>query len=101
MGNGEKKENTLSTITIQDVERGYKDGIIRLIHDPKGNGTAYEIRECQFTFGGLAAEEYGLEKFKETVPEDESISEIFEVIEDMRYNPEFADEYGYYQSVLL
>ncbi len=87
-------------ITLQDVERGYRNGTVRLVTLP-GIGTVCRIGEYQFSFGGKPAWKYTVEDFKKKFMEDEIVHMIFDVIEDMRYDPECGDEYEYYQSIML
>jgi len=95
------RENTLSPITLQDVEQGYKNGMIHLIDSPHKDGAVCEIGEYWFYFGGMTAEECTAKEYRENIPEEDIISEIFTVLEDMRRHPEeFENEYRYYRAVL-
>ncbi len=99
--NGEQEaEDSLNPITLQDVEHGYKNGTVKLIDSPYGDGTVCKIGEHWFYFGGAAAGACSVEEFKKYICEDWIIRQVFEALEDMRYDPTFEDEYAYYQSIL-
>ncbi len=94
------RENILTPITLQDVERGYRNGTIYLIDCPHSDGTACQIGEYWFYFGDKTTDDYTSEEYRKRVPEDEIVSNIFEALEEMRNLEDFENEYWYYRAVL-
>lgn len=86
-------------ITYDMVAQAYKDGIISLDVDPNMEfGTVASIGDYWFYFGGFTADEMNPDEFKRNVPEEDIIAEIFETLEDFRFNN--PDEYSYYAAIL-
>lgn len=100
-------EAVKTMIAVEDIENarisremiaeGYRTGLIRLIESPNGDGTVCNIADNWFYFGGLEAEGISPEEYKNAVPEEDIISEIFSVLDDFKTSgEEFLDEYRYY-----
>ena len=86
-------------ITKYMIECGYNGGLIRLINSPNGDGIVCGIGDNWFYFGGYTAEEYDVvEEYKNDVPTETIIQEIFDVLQD--FHSEFLDEYLYYEYYL-
>lgn len=86
-------------ITLAMVQAGYKEGHIRLIVSPNGDGIACQIGDNWFYFGGQTAEEYkDVDSYKNDIPKEDIIKEIHEVLED--FSTELEDEYIYYDYYL-
>ena len=89
-------------ITRKLVQLGYEQGIVQLILDPLQSGIACQIGEHWFWFGGATAEEYEtVEAYKQDIPEETIINEIYYVLEDFGKHAECEAEYGYYEAYLL
>ncbi|MCM1236683.1 MAG: hypothetical protein NC489_41935 [Ruminococcus flavefaciens] len=96
-----KRRIRIKMITRNDVEKGYKDGAVRLIESPHGDGTVCRIGENWFYFGGLTAEEHSPKEYEKYVPKEDIIQEIYDTLDDMRSDEDtFGDEYRYYEAVL-
>ena len=90
-------------ITREMVAKGLKTKVISLIMSPIGDGVVCKIGDTWFYFGGMTAEEYNsVETYKEEIPHDTIISEIYEALESFRTCPwsMFREEYQYYMQVL-
>lgn len=88
-------------ITRENVRKGLHTGKIKLATDPNmGQGAVCFIGDMWFYFGGLTAESMSPEQYKEEVPEDDIIREIYDTLESFRQTEEFKDEYGYYNAIL-
>lgn len=89
-------------ITREMIKTGYETGLVNLIVSPHGDGIACAIGDNWFYFGGATAEEFpSVEEYKNAIPVDDIVSEIFSVLdEDFKDSPEFEDEYLYYESFL-
>ncbi len=89
-------------ITFAMVEAGYKCAypVIRLVLSPNKDNVYCEIGKSKFLFGGMAAHGVTPEAYKQYVPEDEIIREIYDTLETFRKAPEWAETYAYYESVL-
>lgn len=86
-------------ITYDMVKNGYEQGHIKLIESPNGDGVVCQIGDNWFYFGGATAEEYkDAELFKNDIPKEDIIKEIFDVLEE--FSTEFEDEYLYYEGFL-
>ena len=86
-------------ISENRIRSAYRSGIIRLKTDPNMEaGTVAAIGENWFYFGGATAESMSPEEYAKTVPEEDIIREIKEVLDDFRI--EDLDEYNYYESIL-
>lgn len=95
------------TITKQMIEQGYKQGIIKLTTEEEycGNisandeyeGVICQIGEYWFWFGGEKAEEYTAKEYKNNIPEETIIDEIFDTLSAFSEDLDtFEDEYLYY-----
>lgn len=84
------------------ITKGYDRGVVKLEKSPNNDGIVCRIGDDWFYFGGLTAEEYeDVEKFKTDIPRTTIVEEIFEVLNDFRFqSEEFIDEYKYYEAVL-
>lgn len=94
----------MNLITKEMIRQGSQTNVIRLEADPNGSdgrGTVCTIGDYWFYFGGLLAEELTPDEYRENVPMEEIIDEIYRVLDDFRGRSEFEDEYNYYLSVLL
>lgn len=88
-------------ITKEMIEAGYKAGIVELCESPNDDGVVCKIGEIWFYFGGLTAEESTVEEYKNCVPEEDIVDEIYGVLDDFRKDgEEFLDEYLYYECFL-
>ena len=86
-------------ITLEMVAEGYKTGLIKLVDSPNDDGTVCQIGSNWFYFGGLEAEGVTPKEYKDAVPEEDIVSEIYSVLDDFRKSgEEFLDEYGYDES---
>ncbi len=88
-------------ITKEKIKTGLETGVVELVYDPHTlKGTVCKIGEYWFYFGGLIAEELDPPVFKEQIPVDDIISEIFDVLEDFSKQETFIDEYMYYDAYI-
>ena len=87
-------------ITIDMIRDGLKSGVIAVVDSPYDDGAVCQIGEHWFYFGGQIAEDMSAAEYFTDVPQDDIVKEIFDVLEDFRHDPEFSDEYGYYEAVL-
>lgn len=68
-------------ITREMLRLGLERGLVKLIVDPNmESGTVCQIGDNWFYFGGATAEEMGPHEYKNTIPIDDIINEIFEVL---------------------
>ena len=87
-------------ITKKLVAQAYRQGKITLKIDPNMESvTVAAIGDNWFYFGGITADEMSPEEYKNNVPENDIINEIWDVLDEFR--TENPDEYAYYESVLL
>lgn len=92
-----RKEKTM--ITLEMVANAYKKGVVKLEVDPNLQfGTVAKIGDFWFYFGGLTAEEMNPDDFIENIPEEHIVKEIFETLNDFRF--EGPNEYDYYEAAL-
>lgn len=89
-------------ITREMIKAGYEAGLVNLICSPHDDDVVCAIGNNWFYFGGPTAEEFpSVEEYKNAIPTDDIVSEIFSVLEeDFKDSPEFNDEYLYYESFL-
>ena len=90
-------------ITKEMVIEGYQKGLIELITSPNSDGTACQIGDNWFYFGGITAEEYDdVENYKNSLSEEVIIQDIWEVLNDFQTNgfEEFEEEALYYEYFL-
>ena len=88
-------------ITIDTVTKGLRDGAVRIVDSPNGDGAVCRIGECWFYFGGNEAEGCSGEEYAASVPESDLAREIHETLEGFREAPDtYGDEYAYYDAVL-
>lgn len=86
-------------ITYDMVNAGYEEGLIKLIESPNGDGIVCKIGDNWFYFGGQTAEEYkDVESYKNDIPKEDIIKEIYEVLNEL--STELEDEYLYYEGFL-
>lgn len=89
-------------ITFDMVKAGYEAGLIKLIDGSTvlGDGVVCSIGDNWFCFGGQIAEEYeDAQKYKEDIPENDIVRDIYNTLKEFR--TEFEDEYLYYEYFLL
>ena len=88
-------------ITHQMIVEGYRNGTVKLVDSPNGDGTVCQIGDNWFYFGGEAAEGVSPEQYKKDVPEDGIIDEIYFTLKVFREDGgEYLDEYMYYECFL-
>ena len=86
-------------ITLDAVKTAYRNGVARLAESPNDDGVVCRIGDNWFYFGGTTAEGSSVEEYRENVPEEDIVREIFDAIEGIGKDLD-ADEYIYYASVL-
>lgn len=88
-------------ITYDMIEKGYKQGIIKLVKS-YFQETACQIGDSLFYFAGELADQLTPEQMKEYFTERQIIDCIFSVLEDFRNDDTgyFEDEYAYYEAYL-
>lgn len=88
-------------ITHQMIVDGYRKGIVKLVDSPNGDGTVCQIGDNWFYFGGEAAEGVSPEQYRNDVPEDGIIDEIYFTLKYFHEDGgEYLDEYMYYEFFL-
>ena len=92
----------LNMITKGLIADGIRSNLVRFVVDPNmESGTVCQIGDSWFYFGGLTAEETSPEEYLATVPMEDIVDEIFDVLEGFREAEEYADEYDYYWHILF
>ena len=92
-------DSECKSITKDMLRNGIKHGVIRFVIDPNmESGTVCKIEDNWFYFGGETAEDMDPEEYLKAVPQEDIINEIFDVLEDFKFENE--DEYMYYLCVL-
>ena len=91
----------MAEITKNMVADGYKQSLIRLVTEDGNNentvGVACGIGEYWFYLGLEEADTSTLKEFTTNNTEEQIIDYIYNVLEDMRNNPDMYDtEYKYY-----
>lgn len=87
-------------ITLDMIEKGYDKGIVTVVGSPHEDGAVCRIGKYWFYFGGQTAEESTAEEYRKCVPREDIVNEIFTVLDDLKDDPDFLDEYLYYESFL-
>lgn len=88
-------------ITREMLRLGLERGLVKLIVDPNmESGTVCQIGDNWFYFGGTTAEDMGPHEYRNTIPVDEIVNEIFEVLVSFHMDEGFYDEYRYYDAFL-
>lgn len=87
-------------IRFEQVMDGMEHGDIAVVDSPNDDGAVCQIGENWFYFGGQEAEDMTAAEYLANVPKDEIAKEILGTLEDFRHDPDFADEYGYYEAFL-
>ena len=88
-------------ITKTFLKNAYEKGLVRLMLSPNMDGIVCAIGENWFYFGGETAEEYDtVEAYKQDIPKETFLDEIYRTLEDFREDSTFADEYAYYDLFL-
>ena len=87
-------------IRFEQVVEGMELGDITVVDSPNDDGAVCQIGDNWFYFGGQEAEEMTAAEYLANVPKDEIAKEILGTLEDFRHDPDFADEYGYYEAFL-
>lgn len=83
-------------VSIDDVEKFYKKGVIQIIDSPHGDGPVCQIGDLWFYIDVEADEVFqSAEEYKENNPEDTIIQTIFQSLEGLFYNDYATDEYAY------
>ena len=87
-------------IRFEQVMDGMEHGDIAVVDSPNDDGAVCQIGENWFYFGGQEAEDMTAAEYLANVPKNEIAKEILGTLEDFRHDPDFADEYGYYEAFL-
>lgn len=88
-------------ITHDMIKAGYDSAVIKLISSPSDNGIAAQIGDNYFYFGGHTATAYdNVDEYKDEVPKDVIVQEIFDTLNDFAKHEEYKDEYDYYSYYL-
>lgn len=88
-------------ITREMIRLGLERGLVKLIVDPNmESGTVCQIGDNWFYFGGATAEEMGPYEYKKSIPVEDIVNEIFEVLVSFHMDEGFYDEYRYYDAFL-
>lgn len=85
-------------ITEEMVEKGFKDGLIKLISNSSDNiGTVCKIGDYWFYFDDKA-EDMTPKEYTDNTPTKEIINNIYDTLESFRVDDfhDFRDEYLYY-----
>ena len=86
-------------ITPEAVRDAYCKGVARLVESPNEDGVVCQIGDYWFYFGGQTAEDSNVADYKENVPEDDIVKEIYEAVTDIGKILD-EDEYDYYAAIL-
>ena len=88
-------------ITKEKIERGFKDGVVRLAIDPNmESGTVCYIGPSWFYFGGLTAEDMNPDVYLKNVPMKDIIREIYDTLQSFSEDDDMVDEYLFYDALL-
>lgn len=88
-------------ITKNMIHMGYTQGVVQLVISPNDDGVVCQIGNDWFYFGGHTADEYdSVEAYKHDIPTETIIDEIYSIIDEFGREPEFKDEYDYYEAYL-
>ena len=87
-------------ITKAMLKEGFNKSLIELIESPNGDGIVCKIGKMWFTFGGNATKELSVEKYKQYIPFDAIIDEIFQALQKLNTNRIHRNEYKYYKGYL-
>ncbi len=87
-------------ITEAMIREGYAAGIVRVIDSPHGDGAACQIGEHWFYFWN-EPDEMTAKELTSRYPADVIIREIWDGLERSKRELEFADEYDYYECILV
>jgi len=83
------------------IRDGLRYGIIKLEQSPNNDGIVCRIGDNWFYFGGSTAEEYdSVEKFRQDIPQNDIIEDIYSAIQEFSQESELKTEYDYYDSYL-
>ncbi|MBQ3514303.1 MAG: hypothetical protein IJA32_11005 [Lachnospiraceae bacterium] len=82
-------------LSLKDlVKLGYEQGLVKLI---VSDGVVCQIGENRFYFGGESAEGYdSVDKFKEDIPVEDFLDDIYITLHNFEKNTGMRDEYQYY-----
>lgn len=87
----------MNVITKKMIKDGIKTNQIRFVTDPNsGKGTVCQIGEFWFYFGGFTAEQEEPETYLKNVGIEDTVNEIFDVLQEFRKDEELKDEYEHY-----
>lgn len=86
-------------ITEAMIREGYAAGIVQVIDSPHGDGAVCQIGEYWFYFWN--GEELSAAELTRLFSADVIVHEIWRGLEQSKRELEFADEYDYYECVLM
>ena len=87
-------------ITKDMIEKGYDLGVITLEEDPNARcGTICKIGKNWFYFGGITAEGMDPEEYRQFVPTEDIVDEIFMTLNG-GFKEDSPSEYAYYEEYL-
>ena len=91
----------MKAITLQMIADGIQDDKVTFITDPNmGSGTVCKIGDLWFYFGGLEAEEQNPAEYLCNTGLHDVIREVYDTLKAFESEPELADEWNYYYSIL-
>lgn len=91
----------MKAITLQMIADGIQDDKVTFITDPNmGSGTVCKIGDLWFYFGGLEAEEQNPAEYLRNTGLRDVIFEVYDTLKAFESEPELADEWNYYYSIL-
>lgn len=85
------------------IQKGFDEGVVKLIKCPLEDSIVCEIGDSWFYFGGPEEEKYNnVDEYMKNISEDVVIADIFNALEDFqRSGEELFDEYKYYYYYLV
>lgn len=88
-------------ITKSKILSGINKNIIKFIVDPNmESGTVCQIGDSWFYFGGFTAEQMNPDRYLREIPIGDIVQDIFDVLDEFRFDEGFKLEYDYYDLIL-
>ena len=93
-------ETAEPTITAEMIADGLESGAVAIVDSPHDDGPVCQIGDYWFWFAGSEAEQTTAADYVASVPREDIVQEIMDVLNDFRTIPENRDEYAYYEAFL-
>lgn len=91
----------MKAITKQMIANGIHDNKVLFVTDPNlDSGTVCKIGDLWFYFGGQEAEEQEPTEYLYNTGLDDVVNEVYDTLKVFESEPELADEWNYYYSIL-